>query len=378
MLDGLEVGIFVPYIIFIVQSLVFSAAVLMCFKSHIRLNNALILFWSAVAVKICFAMVWVFHQTGGIELSYLQFPDERTYLDFVIGDPIYNAYAILVYYLDQIGFDVPNLKYLNILLTSFALVRLYTLVEYVSNKRRYLMYLLFFGGVVFLHVTYYSIFILKEAMMFFLACKLFVQLITRAVHRKVLYIFTLITLLALFRKPLIMFYAIFLFDSDWRIRWGRVALMLPIAIAVLFLLKRYLVNYVSLGVYYNLGIGEERVKALPSLGVYFELVIYNIKITLSPFAQKDIINVFILLSEWAILLFLLTKRSVRFFFFKFWPIWIIPVAHFMFGILTYYNIRYNLAVSAFILFLAMFCASGVQTRLLGRYRYSVKNIRSRI
>ena len=164
-----------------------------------------------------------------------------------------------------------------------------------------------------------------------------------------------------------MFYAIFLFDHSWRIRWRRVALASPFVIFGLFYLQGYFVKWVSLGVYYNLDLGEKRVKELPSMAIYMKLIFKNLELTVSPFAQKDISNVLILLLEWVAVIFLLIKRTARDVLMRFWPLFIIPAIHFLSGIMTYYHLRYNLSVFAFFLFLLIFCASGVRPLLLSRY-----------
>ena len=148
----------------------FSITILLTFKKKKDIINALIIFGSLSAVKIVFLCVWAVHQTGTFDWHYLQFPDETRYaVTFSLEQPVGNIYDIITYCLRWLGFDIANLKLLNIMISSFAVVRLYSLYNFVRYKNRYAIYLVSIGGILLLHIIYYSTFVLKDAIFF---CKI--------------------------------------------------------------------------------------------------------------------------------------------------------------------------------------------------------------
>lgn len=142
--------------------------VILSVKGKKSVTNALIIFYALNAVKIVFLCVWSIHKTGTIDLNYLQFPDEHYYLaERYVGSIVSNSYHLLVAGMRDIGFSISNIKMVNILVSSFAIIRLYTLKSLTINKNRYVIYLVTLAGILFLHIIYYSIFILKDAFFFY-------------------------------------------------------------------------------------------------------------------------------------------------------------------------------------------------------------------
>lgn len=349
----------------------FSSIIVLSFQKERDIINALIIFHSINAVKVVFLYTWAIYQTGTIYLPYLQFPDEYYYVSFKLGDPIGNLYNIIVWFLQSIGFDISNLKMVNILVSSFAIVRLYTLKDLVRNKDRYIIYLLTIGGVFFLHITYYSIFVLKDALFFYVTVEFLIQLINRPRNNRWIVISLLIVILAAIRNPMVLvFFTVFLFDKNWRISQRRLLLFILLGTVSIVYYEAYYMHtfykLVAWGLYRSLrmtgSIRELREYASTGIlsypGVYCNLVFTNIRLAIDVFYQVDVTNQLILFLEWcAIFWLLLIKKNIKRIL-EYWPILMVSTIYFVGAIMTMYNIRYNILPVTFLLYLSIFVSSG--------------------
>lgn len=352
----------------IILLFIFFFTILLTFKKKKDIINALIIFGSLTAVKIVFLSVWVIHQTGTFDWHYLQFPDEARYaVTFSFDQPAGNIYDILTYCLRWIGFDIANLKLLNILISSIAVVRLYSLYNYVRHKNRYAIYLVSIGGILLLHIIYYSTFVLKDAIFFYFSAEFLVQLIKRRLTNRWFLICLIITILASIRKPMVVGFIIFLFDKDWRFRGKRFLLFAPLCFLIIVTYGSMYYKYIAVGLRYSMKMEGERAeirefartKIMHSPRVYLKLVITNIKRSLSVFYQVDYTNMLILLLEWCTLFYLLVIKRGLIKVIKFWPIFAVAAIYFVSGIMTLYNIRYNIFPVTFLLYLSILVCSGV-------------------
>lgn len=354
----------------LVLLLFFSSIVILSVKGKKSIINALIIFHSLNAVKVVFLCVWAIHKTGTVDLGYLQFPDEHYYLaGWQIGSPLSNLYHLFVLGMKEIGFSISNIKMVNILVSSFAIVRLYTLKNLVRNKNTYLIYLTMLGGILFLHIIYYSIFVLKEAFFFYVTVEFLIQLIKRSQNNRWVLIIFLCVILMLIRPPMIFGFMVFLFDKNWSIQWKRV--LFAALLGVIFIL--YYGHYYE-HKFYNLVAGglsanryvegsKSEIKEYARTGLlnysetYLHLVLTNIRKATSIFYQTDITNQLILFLEWCTVFYLLIvkKNIVR--VIRCWPILIVAFLYLIGGSLTLYNIRYNIFPATFLIYLSVFVSS---------------------
>lgn len=356
----------------VILLLFFSLIVILSVKGKKSTINALIIFHSLNAVKIVFLCVWAIHKTGTIDLNYLQFPDEYYYLaESHIGGAVSNLYHLLVYGMKEIGFSIGSLKMINILVTSFAVVRLYTLRNLVRDKNRYITHLLILGGIFFLHVTYYSIFVLKDALFFYVTVEFLIQLIKRSRNNRWVLMIFLCVILMLIRPPMILGFMVFLFDKNWCIQWKR--LLLFFILGAIFIryggqyydYERKFYGYVAAGLSENLHVegskGERKEYAqtylLNDSKAYLRLVLGNIRNTTSIFYQTDITCQLILFLECCTVFYLLIIRKNIVRIIRYWPVLAVAFLYFIFGSLTLYNIRYNLFPMAFLIYLLIFVNS---------------------
>lgn len=350
--------------------LFFSLIVMLSVKGKKSIINALIIFHSLNAVKVVFLCVWAIHKTGTIDLNYLQFPDEYYYLaESHIGGAVSNLYHLLVCGMKEIGFSIGSLKMVNILVTSFAVVRLYTLRNLVRDKNRYITHLLILGGIFFLHVTYYSIFVLKDALFFYVTVEFLIQLIKRSRNNRWVLMIFLCVILILIRPPMFLGFVVFLFDKNWNIQWKR--LLFTVLLGVIFILycggycERKWSSFVAAGLPENLHVegskGERKEYAqtylLNDSKAYLRLVLANIRNTTSIFCQTDITCQLILFLEWCTVFYLLIIRKNIVRIIRYWPVLAVAFLYFIFGSLTLYNIRYNLFPVAFLIYLSIFVDS---------------------
>jgi len=354
----------------LVLLLFFSSIVILSVKGKKSIINALIIFHSLNAAKVVFLCVWAIHKTGTIDLGYLQFPDEHYYLaGWQIGSTISNLYHLLVWGMKEIGFSISNIKMVNILVSSFAIVRLYTLRKLVRDKNKYIIYLLTLSGIFFLHIIYHSIFVLKDALFFYVTVEFLIQLINRSRNNRWVLIIFLCVILMLIRPPMILGFMVFLFDKNWGIQWKR--LLLFALLGVIFIryggqnYDRKFYSYVAIGLSENLRVEGSRDEMkeyaqavlLNYPGTYLDLVLTNIKKATSIFYQTDITYQLILFLEWWTVFYLLIIRKNIVRVIRYWPILTVAFLYFISGSLTLYNIRYNIFPVTFLICLSIFVSS---------------------
>ena len=328
-------------------------------ENRLRFGNALIIFNSLVAVKFLLLVFWTGLHTEVFSFEYLQFPDEYRYaIRFQPGDPIANIYDLLTYYLRTFGFNILNLKVFNILITSFAIVRLYSLIGYAKYKNKYILFLLTIGGVLFLHVNFYSIFVLKDPLFFYVTIEFLIQLLQRRKKYSLIKIGIIWLGLIAVRKQMVLTGVIFLFDDSWRLRKKRLLLSIPIVFLLLDAYGYRFYRYVSRGFKYSLGMegGLREIMELVFTGIpnywelYIKLVVTNIKRGLSVFYQVDIVNAVIVLLEWVCVGYLLFFHKAYRNLVAFWPILAVATLYFILGVMTIYNIRYNIFPATILIF----------------------------
>jgi hypothetical protein len=347
----------------------FSLLVVLTVKGKKGIINSLIIFHGINGVKLVFLCLWAIHKTGGIDFDYLHFSDEHYYLSpWHVGDRIPNLYRVIVYAMQTIGFSISNIKMVNILVSSFAIVRLYTLKDLVADRRRYVLYLFTLAGVFFLHIIYHSIFVHKDALFFYISVEFFIQLIRRPVCNRSWLIALLATVLMLIRPPMVLGFAVFLFNRNWRICWARVLLVSVVAVTLIVpyrqACKRFLNGCIAVAARENLEMGRVdpmagRRNLVNPLGDrrYHSLVVTNIQKATSILFQTDVTYRLILVIEWAVAVYLLIIKRYLSRLVKFWPVMAAPLLYFIGGSLTLYNIRYNLFPATFLLCLSIYVAS---------------------
>ncbi len=348
----------------------FSLLVIVTLKGRRNIINGLVIFHCLNAVKFMFLCVWVTHKAGWLDLDYLLTNDERYYLSgWQWGEAVANVYKIIVYGLQSIGFSINNIKVLNIAISSFAIVRLYTLKDLVRNQRRYVIYLLLFVGFLFLHITYLSIFVHKDAVFFYVTVELFILLIKRPIHNRWVLIGVLATVLMFIRRPMFFGLSVFLFDRNWRVRPARVVILILLLSVVAWYYatpcRQRFRSYIANGLHTNLDMAESasHVKAYALSGgfnyadSYKDLVFVNFVRATSVVHQSDITYSLILVLEWLTVIYLLGVRKNIIFLLRFWPILVLPFLYFIGGVLTLYNMRYSIFPVTFLICLSVYVAS---------------------
>ena len=353
----------------------FSLMVFLSVKGKRSVVNALIIFHSINAVKILFLCVWSFHKTGTIYPDYLQFPDEYKYMaEWYPGTAFMNLYHLAVVGMKSIGFSILNIKMVNILLSSFAVVRLYTLKDWVRNKNQYVIHLLLFCGLLFLHVIYFSVFMLKDVVFFYVTAEYLIQLIQRPVGNRWLIIAFLCTLLFLIRRPMVVGLLVFLFDRNWKIRLSRVLLFVLLGVFLMVysyaFLQQKFYRLVAGGLKDNSGVKwegdikkkQDAIKDAQRLvsqypKAYMGHILINLRNVTSIRSQADLTIQLILFLEWCTVFYLLIIKKNLMRLIKWWPILIIALLYFTGGILTMYNIRYHIFPATILICLSVFVAS---------------------
>lgn len=347
--------------------------VLLSVKGKRNSLNALIIFHSINAAKILFWCVWAIHKTGTIDLNYLQYVDEHYYVELRHANiAIANLYHLAVIGMRKMGFAASNIKMVNVLVSSFAVVRLYALKDFVRHKRRYVMYIYCFCGVLFLHIVYYSVFALKDAVFFYVAIEFLVQLIQRPVRNRWALIAILSAVLMLIRPPMIVGFFVFLFDRTWTFHRKRVFVLAALATVLIVTCDRFeprkFHRFVASGLRENMGAEGKSVHPREMVGyarevvssrpvVYAKHILTNMRNATMVYAQTDLTNQLILVLEWCTVFYLLIIRKSLRRLMEWWPILCVAVLYFVGGILTAYNIRYQAFPSAFVICLAAFVAS---------------------
>ncbi len=360
----------------------FTLLVALTIRGRKNVVNALIIFHSLNVVKVLFLCIWVVHKAGWLDVDYIMTGDERYYLlDSLQARTVVNLYRPLVYGLRYIGFSINNIKMLNILISSFAVVRLYTLKDLVQNRRRYVFYLLSFVGILFLHITYLAIFVHKDALFFYVTVEFFILLVKRPIRNRWVLIVLLATLLMLIRRPMFFGFAVFLFDRNWRIRPARVAILLCLILVTAWqywaTCRWYFHSMIAYGLHANLAMGESSsdMKAYAQEGVlnyagdYRNLVMANLRKATSVAYQTDITYQLMLALEWLTLIYLLVIRRNLVALLRFWPILTLPLVYSIGGILTFYNVRYSVFPMTFVICLSVYVASRPASPLRGLRRH---------
>jgi hypothetical protein len=320
-------------------------------------------------VKLAFLFIWTLFHTDPFDWEYLQFPDEFRYaVIFKLGDDIVgNLYDIFTYYLREIGFSIVNLKMVNILITSFAITRLYSLACIVRNKRIYTIYLISFGGVLFVHIIYYSIFVLKDSIIFYFSIELLIQLIHRRRKNNWIQICLIILILVAFRKQMVLLGTVFMFNKNWQFKWKRLIIAVPLSIVALDLYGMKFYDYIAGGMIYSLHMDETRTEikdfartgVINYPGLYLSLIAENIKRSISIIHQSDTTNRIILLLEWCTVMYLLLVNQGFKKIIPYWPILTSAAIYFTVGIMTLYNIRYNIFPMIFFLYTLILISSEI-------------------
>jgi len=347
--------------------------VVLSVKGKRNIRNALIIFHSINMVKILFLFVWAIHKTGMADLNYLQFPDEHYYLsEFHDATGFANLYHLLVVAMRAMGFSISNMKMVNILVSSFAIVRLYTLKAVVAKPNQYVVHLFVFCGILFLHVIYFSVFVLKDVIFFYVTVEFLIQLINRSRSNRNVWIVLLAIMLVLLRPLMVIVFCVFLFDCNWRLRWMRVfVLTLVCGLLVAHRGAHYqhrfyrLVSYefqqnvadsaIDLDRSAKIGYAKNIIASRPTM--YLRHVLRNLVRVAVPGCEPDVTIRLSLLLQWASFLYLLfVKKGIL----KIWqwrPILSIAVLYFLGGVLTLYNIRYNIFPVSILLCMSIFVVS---------------------
>lgn len=346
---------------------------------------ALMLFFVASAAKVMFLLFWVFYKTGGFDLNYLQFVDEFFYVRYSWGDPIAsfgNAYCVITYVLQRVGFSYLDLKVLNIFATSLALVRLYSLHDLVQYKKRYYSLLLIIGAILHIHVSYYSIFILKDALIFLFSMELLVQMIRRKSSKRSWPIIVDILILTQLRFSLVYLFGIFLFDSNWRISKARLiaGVFAFVVFSGVFMTytENVLISRFRGGLHYKLDMSGEQpltkdetvmlLKNNPRL--FGRLAISSAKLLFLPLGQANITDRIIVLVYYAVFIYFICIKKIGSSLRTIWPILIFPFAFLVINFFTYINIRWVIYPVSTFLYSLVFLASRPFPAVLPRYMES--------
>lgn len=350
---------------------------------------ALVLFLVASAAKAMFLLFWVFYKTDVFDLNYLQFVDEFYYVRYEWGDPIArfgNAYCVIIYVLQRIGFSYFDLKILNIFATSFALARLYSLHDLVQYKKRYYRLLLIIGAILHIHVSYYSIFVLKDALIFLFSMELLVQMIRRKSSKRSWPIIVDILILTQLRSSLVYLFGIFIFDNNWRI--SKIRLIAGLFAFVVFsgifmtYTENVLISRFRGGLHYKLDMSGERpltkdetvilLKNDPRL--FGRLAISSAKLLFLPFGQPNITDRIIVLVYYAVFIYFICIKKIGSSLRTIWPILIFPFVFLMINFFTYINIRWVIYPVSTFLYSLIFLASRPFPAVLPRYVRSRRRV----
>jgi len=355
----------IPFTIFLLFVLLMRWAV----KTRDDYLASLFLFSVACSVKIAFLLWWVVYQTGEYDLEYLHFTDEHFYVEYHLGDPhslFGKAYCLVVYIFQCLGFTYFDLKLFNIAATSFALVRLYSLNDLVRYKATYFWLLLCFGGILHIHVIYYSVFILKDGLIFLFSMELFVQLVRRKSANNTRSILAVILILSTLRSHLVYLFGLLLFDNRWRVDRFRMFALACVLLVLLPVVYEYseavIVQRVSVGLQYGADInpGERVAKSdvreliRRNPGLFIKLALINIKNVLSPFHQTEVTGMLILLEFYASILYLLLINRIS--IWSLWPILMFPFALLVVIILTSATIRWAMYPFSTLIYAFVFLA----------------------
>ncbi len=362
----------------------FSVLVILSTKGKKNVVNVLIIFHSINLVKILFLCIWSLHKTGGIDLDYLQFPDEYYYVaEWHANAPLSNLYHLAVIGMRTVGFSISNLKVVNILISSYAIVRLYTLKDLVREKSRYVVYLLLLCGLLFLHVVYFSIFVLKDVLFFYVTVEFTIALIRRPIRNEWYLIALWAAILMLIRPPMVIGFLVFLFDRYWRLRWIRVLLFISLSgLLAGYVGTRYQDSFYRLiarGICEHTGVKRSELakSAMTQYGqdvmssglsTYMGHVSANVRTVTLPIGRLDLTIQLILILEWWTAFYILILRRNLLYLIRWWPILLIALLYFVGGILTMYNIRYHVFPVTVFLCLSVFVAGKPVFSIPVRYR----------
>lgn len=326
-------------------------------KTHSDFLLSLGLFLTSSAVKVAFLFFWVSRKTGTWDLGYLQFVDEFYYVNYEWGDPISmfgGAYCIVVHMLQRIGFSYFDLKLLNIFATSFAVVRLYSLNDLVTDESKYFKLVLVIGGLLHVHIIYYSIFILKDAIVFVFTTELFVQLLRAKKYKVPWRIVVNILALAQLRGALKFLLCVFVFDRDWKVARNRLISLICLFVCFSAVSFRYVesifLGRMSGGLYYQMDMAgmkrpttdETRTILRRNPLLLFQIATESVKRILSPFHQKDVMGVIVLVMYYLSFFYLLYIQNNRMAILTIWPILLFPAMFLGINMLSFINMRWTL------------------------------------
>jgi len=351
----------------------FTLLVVLSVKGRRNIRNALIIFHSINMVKILFLFVWAIHKTGIADLNYLQFPDEHYYLsESHDATGFANLYHLLVVAMRAMGFSISNMKMVNILVSSFAIVRLYTLKAVVAKPNQYVVHLFVFCGILFLHVIYFSVFVLKDVIFFYVTAEFLIQLINRSRGNRWVLIALLAIMLVLLRPLMVLVFCVFLFDCNWRLRWTRVlVLTLVCGLLVAHRGARYQQRFYRLlshgfresagdmpaGLDRRTKIAYAESVIIRQPGIYGRHILRNMIRATVPGAEPDMTVRLSLLLQWGSLLYLLVVKKGISRLWQWWPILSIGALYFIGGVMTLYNVRYNVFPLSILLCVSVFAVS---------------------
>jgi len=320
-------------------------------------SAALVLFFVALTTRLAMLFLWAYWKNGSFNANFLQFVDEEFYVGYSWGDARAawgNAYCVIVCGLRQIGFTIVDLKVLNICVSSFILVRLLSLHDCVSCPVRYYRLLLVVGAVLNLHEIFYSLFVLKDTITYYVAVELFLQLVRRRQRRRSWPIMLNILALTQMRSTLVLMVFVFLWDHDWKISrvkaWTGTIITLMFASALWGEVVSEFGRRVSMGEYFRLGLpAEDRYvpahEAAEYLLTYGPTVIsqnfaWNARKVLVPFAQNDLINVCIILCNYSLWFYLICVEGLRTRIRTMWPILVFPLIFLCINLPCLFNLRW--------------------------------------
>jgi len=224
----------------------------------------------------------------------------------------------------------------------------------VADKRKYYSLLLIVGGLLHIHIIYYSIFVLKDAMVFVFFIELFVQLFRRQKHKVPWRIIINILALTQLRSTLRFLFGIFVFDRNWKLSKKRLVVLGCILVffsAICFeYLEHLFMGRVRGGLYYQMNMVGREVPTLEEVrfvvyrnpALLIQIAKVSLMRVLSPFHQEDIIDVGVSLMYYFVVFYLLFIEKNRTPIRTIWPILFFPAMFLVISMLAYVNMRWAL------------------------------------
>lgn len=331
-------------------------AVIFCGTKKNRIN-AIFLFSMSLAIKLAFLNTWIYYKTSSFDYSYLQFPDEFKYLSFDLENSsgtLRNLYFYIVWLLQEVGFNIFNIKLLNIVISSLAIVRLYSLVDYVKSRKVFRNWIFLYFVIFFPAGVYFSIFVLREAIIMFAVVELVVRLVRTKVFPFRKGLLPLVVFLAMLRTPFILFASLFVYGRHLELSRLRLVIAVIVVLPFLPLIYNTIQYYTKVGSYYQLQGGEKsgttNSEVRITTGSYISLIKENVFGGIVPDGGSDLIHLAIFLHFYLPLLYMLTKTPLRREFWRMWPLWMPFLVAVIGGICTFMNVRYFAVVAPFIVF----------------------------